>query len=117
MGLGDTLSNDVASVSASGRPRARRRAAAARRASGTVEPQLRAELFSFDQLARHATTLAGWHELAPRRDRGRGEWLLERLDDNQRVLRAAYDVLTAAAASGRQLTPAAEWLIDNDHLI
>ena len=55
---------------------------------------LRAELFSIEQLKRHAATLAGQHKIDPRPGPDK---LLPRLADNARVLQAAYDVVTAAA--------------------
>ncbi|HMG51914.1 MAG TPA: hypothetical protein VK601_00505, partial [Kofleriaceae bacterium] len=76
---------------------------------------MRAELFSVGQLERHARTMAGWHELAP--GRGHDDWLLARLGDNEVALRDAYALITDAVQRGRQITPAAEWFIDNYHLI
>ena len=80
---------------------------------------MRAELFNVAQLQRHARTMAGWHEVTKPRDprSRRGDGLLARLADNEAVLREAYALLTEAVARGRQITPAAEWLIDNFHLI
>ncbi|MBL8788462.1 MAG: hypothetical protein JNJ59_26445, partial [Deltaproteobacteria bacterium] len=80
---------------------------------------LRAELFSVGQLERHARTMAGWHKLAPQAARGhRGpDRLLPRLRDNEEAFAEAYELLTGAVLRGRQLTPAAEWFIDNYHLI
>ena len=80
------------------------------------EAPLRAELFSVGQLERHAQTLAGWHQVGPARG-SRGDQLLARLDDNERVLRDAYALVTDAVTRGRQITPAAEWFLDNYHLI
>ena len=76
---------------------------------------MRAELFSIAQLERHARTMAGWHDLAtaPPDD----DWLLARLGDNERTLRDGYALVTEAVQRGRQITPAAEWFIDNYHLI
>ena len=76
---------------------------------------MRAELFSVSQLERHARTIAGWHELAatPAEDDG----LLARLRDNEVELRDAYALVSDAVQRGRQITPAAEWFIDNYHLI
>ncbi len=37
--------------------------------------------------------------------------------DNESVLLAAYRAITAAAVDGRAITPAAEWLVDNYHLV
>ncbi|MGD8874102.1 MAG: glucoamylase family protein, partial [Gammaproteobacteria bacterium] len=43
--------------------------------------------------------------------------LLPRLADNERVLLAAYDVVTAAATPGQRTVPAEAWLLDNFYLI
>jgi cellobiose phosphorylase len=43
--------------------------------------------------------------------------LLPRLDDNERVLVQTYDLVTAAVAAGRRVSPAAEWLLDNFYLV
>ncbi len=76
---------------------------------------LRSELFSIEQLKRHAVTLAGQHEIDPHPG---PDGLLPRLADNERVLLAAYDVVTAAAAAPEQRVAAAEaWLLDNFYLI
>ncbi|WP_090254322.1 GH36-type glycosyl hydrolase domain-containing protein [Ectothiorhodospira marina] len=75
---------------------------------------LRAELFSLEQLKRHAVALAGRHRLSPRPGPDR---LLPRLADNARVLLAAYDVVTAAASPGQRVMPAEAWLLDNFYLI
>jgi cyclic beta-1,2-glucan synthetase len=80
-----------------------------------LESPMRAELFSVSQLERHARTIAGWHELTS--VPGHDDWLLARLGDNEVALRDAYTLVTDAVQRGRQITPAAEWFIDNYHLI
>jgi cyclic beta-1,2-glucan synthetase len=80
------------------------------------EPPLRAELFSITQLEEHAATLARWHEPAAPRRAGSNH-LLERLDDNEAALRSAHALVADALERGRKITPAAEWFIDNYHLI
>ena len=85
-------------------------------ATGTTELPLRAELFSIAQLEEHAGVLGASHELDPTTE-GRGNDLLERLTSNEKTLRDAYRLLAEAVARGRRLTPAAEWFIDNYHLI
>ncbi len=75
---------------------------------------LRSELFSIEQLKRHAVTLAGQHRIDPRPEPDR---LLPRLADNAQVLLAAYDVVTAAATPGQRIVPAEAWLLDNFYLI
>ena len=75
---------------------------------------LRSELFSIEQLKRHAVILAERHRIDPRPGPDR---LLPRLADNERVLLAAYDVVTAAATPGQRVVPAEAWLLDNFYLI
>ncbi len=78
------------------------------------EPPLCAELFSVEQLEQHAVKFASAHELATGRA---SDKLIPRLDENQRILVDAYDLVMAAVGKGRRVAPAAEWLIDNYHLI
>lgn len=75
---------------------------------------LRSELYSIEQLKRHAILLAGQHKIDPHPGADR---LLGRLDENEQVLLAAYDLVTAAAAPGNRLTSAEAWLLDNFYLI
>jgi hypothetical protein len=75
---------------------------------------LRSELFSIEQLKRHAVMLAEQHRIDPRPGPDR---LLPRLADNARVLLAAYDVVTAAVTPGQRIVPAEAWLLDNFYLI
>ena len=58
--------------------------------------------------------LAGQHKINPHPGQDR---LLPRLADNERVLLATYDVVTAAATSGQRIVPAEAWLLDNFYLI
>jgi cyclic beta-1,2-glucan synthetase len=83
----------------------------------TDEQPLRDELFSIDQLDRHAKALAASHKVTDR-PRGRSsDRLLPRLSANEAVLREAYGLVTDAVKRGRRVTPAAEWFLDNYHLI
>ena len=75
---------------------------------------LRSELFSVDQLERHAESLAEWHQIDQRRGPDR---LLARLAENEQVLLDAYKVVTEAVEHNRRISPASEWLLDNFHLI
>ncbi len=79
---------------------------------------MRAELFSVGQLERHARTMAGWHELIPgHRAPTHDDWLLARLQENEVALDEAYALIATAVQNQRQITPAAEWFLDNFHLI
>ncbi|HVV87395.1 MAG TPA: hypothetical protein VHE35_30345, partial [Kofleriaceae bacterium] len=102
-----------------GRRRRRPRQAAAEPAPPdrtADEPPIRAELFTVEQLARHAATMAGWHEVEARPRKGGGE-LLARLADNEATLAEAYALITDGVHRGRRITPAAEWFLDNYPLI
>lgn len=78
------------------------------------EQPLRAELFSVDQLERHAKAIAASHQLTTRRAPDK---LIRRLDENERVLVQTHDLVTAAVKRNRRIAPAAEWLLDNFYLI
>ena len=80
---------------------------------GAGEPPLRAELFSVEQLARHARALAADHQFVTQHSSNR---LLARLDGNEQSLRA-FNRATLAVNPSRRITPAAEWLLDNFYLI
>ncbi|MCU0963107.1 MAG: cyclic beta 1-2 glucan synthetase, partial [Pirellulaceae bacterium] len=74
---------------------------------------LRAELFSVEQLSRHAKSLAASHEVVVRQA---SNSLLARLGHNEDVL-GAFHRATLAGDPNRRVTPAAEWLLDNFYLI
>ena len=76
---------------------------------------LRAELFSSERLEQHAASLAAAQQVTRRRSARRS--LHARLKDNESVLLAAYRTIGAAVGEGRSITPAAEWLLDNYHLV
>src|SRR5476651_1238432 len=84
-----------------------------RRRPRASEPPLRSELFTVEQLARHAGMLAKSHEVAG----GPGTSdLLGRLTVNEQRLRV-FNRATLRVNSARRITPAAEWLLDNFYLI
>jgi cyclic beta-1,2-glucan synthetase len=76
---------------------------------------IRAELFSIERLEQHAETLAAAQRVTPRPETGHS--LAIRLRDNSKVLLDAYRTLAQATKEDRPITPAAEWLIDNFHVI
>jgi cyclic beta-1,2-glucan synthetase len=73
-----------------------------------------AEIFSGDQMERHALVLAQSHGLTHKRAEG---VLLKRLANSKDILQKAHRTLTEAAANRRHITPAGEWLLDNFYLI
>ncbi|MFZ4876193.1 GH36-type glycosyl hydrolase domain-containing protein [Janthinobacterium sp. Mn2066] len=75
---------------------------------------LRSELFSAMQMAAHGKNVAIGHAVGRRHGRDR---LLARLADNAALITATVNELTATVKSGRQVTPASEWLLDNFYLI
>jgi cyclic beta-1,2-glucan synthetase len=76
---------------------------------------IRAELFGVERLEQHAHTLAKAQELSGRR--GRLRLISARLSDNGEVLLSSYRELSKAIREEALLTPAAEWLVDNFHLV
>lgn len=78
-----------------------------------VKAPLRAELFSLEQLVRHATDLAEQHQIFHQPGRNP---LLAHLDENEIRLRD-FNRDTQQLDQNRQVTPAAEWLLDNFYLI
>ena len=86
----------------------------AARAPADDEPPLRAELYGAVQMEQHGAVLAASHTISdvPGRDQ-----LLARLADNESIIIEACNLLTAAVRDNRQITPAAEWLLDNFYLI
>ncbi len=76
---------------------------------------VRAELFSIERLEQHAATLAATQRVASKPPARHS--LQARLRDNEAVLLAAYRAIAAAMGEGHAITPAAEWLIDNYHLV
>ena len=76
---------------------------------------IRAELFSVERLEEHARSLAAAQAVSPGEVKGAS--LAKRLADNEAVLLAAYRDVAEAIDAGAAITPAAEWLIDNFHVV
>ncbi len=79
-------------------------------------PAAGVELLGIEPLEEYARRLAALLTLARRR-RGGGRAHLVQLADHARVLRMVYTALTEDARRGEPLSPAAEWLLDNYHVI
>ncbi|WP_248623689.1 hypothetical protein [Cobetia crustatorum] len=76
---------------------------------------MRGELFSVERLEQHAGSLAlaqGITDTPPK-----VLSLSARLEDNAKVLLKAYRASALEVAEGRDIVPAATWLLDNYHLI
>jgi len=81
----------------------------------SVEEPVRSELFGIERLEQHAESLAAAQPVW--RGSERGHRLLERVHDNGRVLREAYRAISRSIREERAITPAAEWLVDNFHVV
>src|SRR5262245_26385219 len=79
------------------------------------ENSIRAELFSVERLEQHAATLAVSQPVSTHR--GRRPSLAARLAENEGVLLHAYRDIARAVDAGGAITPAAEWLLDNFHVV
>ncbi|NOU21095.1 MAG: phosphorylase, partial [Methyloglobulus sp.] len=81
---------------------------------GGEEAPIRFELFSTERLVQHAVSLAKAQKVSSRKE---GQKLIPRVSENSRVLRAAYKAVAKAVHEQHAITPAAEWLLDNFHVI
>jgi len=96
------------------------RASSRRRLRAYVDPDpreqpIRAELFGVERLEHLAADLAERDRVhTPSR---RPVPLLERLDDNEKVLRDSRAIIAKAIREERAISPAAEWLVDNFYVI
>jgi len=81
-----------------------------------AEKPLRDALLSVEQLEDKARALAARFTIDPRSGRASRN-VLPRLDDNAIVLREAYLTLADDVHRGEFVSPAAEWLLDNYHLV
>jgi len=80
---------------------------------GTQEP-FRAELYNSGQLERHGKLIAASHQLMEHKV---PDTLIKRLEENERKLVEVRNILVESIRSGKTITPAAEWLLDNFYLI
>ena len=80
-----------------------------------LELPIRAEVFGAERLQLHAQSLAAAHgttERPPRR-----KTLLSRVHENSRVLLAGYRSIAGTVLARHEITPAAEWILDNFHVV
>src|SRR5437588_1970871 len=76
---------------------------------------IREELYSIERLEQYAAFLATEHEIA--RKPRRVNLLLPRLEENSAKLIEAYQALAESLRSEHVISPAAEWLVDNFHIV
>ncbi|HTO53074.1 MAG TPA: glucoamylase family protein [Myxococcota bacterium] len=79
------------------------------------EELIREELFSAERLEQHAESLALAQRVSVTRLATHS--LSRRLSDNGRVLLHAYHEIANVIDQGYPITPAAEWLVDNFHVV
>ena len=74
-----------------------------------------AEIFGPERFKQHARSLAESQTVSDRPPAVTS--IVERLGENAQALLSAYREICAAVAEGKPVTPGAEWLIDNYHLV
>ena len=82
---------------------------------GDPEEPIVGELFSAERLEQHAESLAAAQVVTDEPSRGRP--ILPRLAENGRLLLDSYRALAGSIREERSITPAAEWLVDNFHIV
>jgi len=84
-------------------------------ARGELEPPIRSEIFGLQRFAQHGRSLGETHRAA--RPSWRAATFFPRLRSNIRALREAQHYIGEQVSTGYDISPAAEWLLDNFHLI
>ena len=82
---------------------------------GSLERPNRSEIFGPERFAQHGRSLGETH--AARFAASGSTAFFPRLRDNIRILREAHRYIGQQATTGYDVSPAAEWLLDNFHLI
>ncbi len=81
------------------------------------EQLIRAELFGTQRFEEHGRSLAQAQTVRSSKSWGESLSFFPRVEDNIEALRQAYDYIATISQSGQYVTPAAEWLLDNFHLV
>ena len=84
-------------------------------AAGSPQPPIRSEIFGLQRFAQHGRSLGETH--TARTAASNTAFFFPRLQDNIKMLRQAHRYIGVQAATGYDISPAAEWLLDNFHLI
>jgi cyclic beta-1,2-glucan synthetase len=79
-----------------------------------LEDSFRSELFSSEKMNQHGSILAKSHK---RMDKNSSDRMLERLDNNEKILLEVRKLLVDNIRSEKAITPSAEWLLDNFYLV
>ncbi len=83
--------------------------------SQASDEPIRGELLSVERLEQQAEALAAGHSVPIEPDAGRP--LVPRLRENAEILKQAYKTIASLAEAEHPITPAAEWLLDNFHIV
>ncbi len=83
--------------------------------SKSTDHPIRSEIFSVEGLKQYGENLA--KEQLITNDPTRGYNLSERLKNNKKILLENYNHISEAVNQKQAITPAAEWLIDNFHIV
>ena len=84
-------------------------------ARGAVEPPIRSEIFGPQRFAQHGRSLGQTHRAS--KSTRRSANFFPRIKRNLIALREAHHYIGVQASTGYDISPAAEWLLDNFHLI
>ena len=82
---------------------------------GFLDPPIRSEIFGHQRFAQHGRSLGLTHRTTRRKTNR--ETFTPRLRSNILRLRAAYSYIGSQAMAGYDISPAAEWLLENFHLL
>src|SRR5207248_3315008 len=86
-----------------------------RRPDAGGELPIREELYSVERLEHYAAALAAEHQIAEKPERV--SLLLPRLEENGKKLVDVYNALADSIREEHVISPAAEWLVDNFHIV
>lgn len=84
---------------------------------GGAEQPIRAELFGAQRFEEHGRSLAAAQPIRPPGSPHDGPLFFPRVQENIAAIRLAYDYIALTSQTGHYVTPAAEWLLDNFHLV
>ncbi|CAM8655483.1 Glycosyl hydrolase 94 [Comamonadaceae bacterium] len=83
--------------------------------AGPLDAPIRSEVFGMERFERHGISLGLTHKVV--RERSHRESFTPRLQDNIQRLRSVNAYIGSQARTGYDISPAAEWLLENFHLL
>jgi cyclic beta-1,2-glucan synthetase len=84
---------------------------------GQAHPPIRAELFGSQRFEEHGRSLALAQLAHGDQTAPKAPSFFPRVEQNIAALRQAYDYVALTSHSGHYVTPAADWLLDNFHVV